>query len=102
MASIEEVSDGMLRAWADCGVMSSARYVEEMERRRSAYPRKIVYDAPPLDYALDDEIAIPGIDFDLAGFADDSIGPMPSPPAVKWIALVAAALIMLAIWLVLP
>lgn len=102
MASIGEVSDGMLRAWADCGVISSARYVEEVERRRSAYPRKLVLDAPPLDYALDDEIAIPDIDFDLADFADGSIGPMPPPLAVKWIALVAAVLIILAIWLVLP
>ncbi|MER8762849.1 hypothetical protein [Mesorhizobium sp. M0968] len=100
MASIEDVSDGMLRAWADCGVISSARYVEEVERRRSAYPRMVIQDAPPLDCAIDDELVIPDIDFDLSESTDVSIDA--APTAVKWVALIAAALIVVAVWMVLP
>lgn len=94
MTDIKDAPENMLRAWADAGVISSARFVEEMDRRAG----RITMTAPPLDYALDDELTIE-IDFDID---DDPIGPMPPPPAVKWIALIAASLIILALWMVLP
>lgn len=56
---------------------------------------------PPVDYELDDELSILGIKLSQADFEDDAIGPMPPPPAVKWVALIAAALIILALAMVL-
>ncbi len=55
---LETVSDGQLRAWADSRVISSATYVEEMERRRGK--RVEVLQSPPLDFDLDLDL-----DFDL-------------------------------------
>ncbi|MER8616018.1 hypothetical protein NKG99_04055 [Mesorhizobium sp. M1409] len=101
MADIKDVTDGMLRAWADCGVISSATYVEEVERRRSPHPRLLVNDAPPLDYAVDDELAIPYLHHDFPDMDPGPAGPMPPPPAVKWVALIAATLIIIALWMVL-
>ncbi|PWJ93580.1 hypothetical protein C8D77_101259 [Mesorhizobium loti] len=104
MTDIKDTPENMLRAWADAGVISSARFVEEMERRNG----RTTMTAPPLDYALDDELAIsflhhddfPGLD--LSDFDDDTIGPLLLPPPVKWIALIAATLIIVAVWMVLP
>lgn len=101
--ALENISDGMLRAWADCGVISSARYVEEVERRRKAQVQRVAVEAPPLDYALDDELAIPFVHHD--NFLDldvGPLGPMPPPPTVKWAALGAAVILLIAVWLVLP
>lgn len=49
--SIRAVSDGQLRAWADAGVISSARFVDEMSRRSEE--RRQVIEPPTLDYELD-------------------------------------------------
>lgn len=67
-------------------------------------PSRASIKVPPLAYALDDELAIQGVKLTLDDFADgqdDGIGPMPPPPAVKWIALIAATLIIVAVWMVL-
>jgi hypothetical protein len=99
--ALEDISDGMLRAWAECGVISSARYVEEVERRRQA--QRIAVEAPPRDYALDDELTIPFVHHD--NFLDlgvGPLGPMPPPPTVKWVALFAAVILLVVVLVVLP
>lgn len=45
---LSHVSDGQLRAWSDFGVISSARYVEEMERRGHVFGHMVV-DAPSIE-----------------------------------------------------
>ncbi|MBA1141733.1 hypothetical protein [Mesorhizobium neociceri] len=97
MTDIKDTPENMLRAWADAGVISSARFVEEMDRRAG----RITIVAPPLDYALDDELSIQGVKLTMADFAEDDAAPMP-PPAVKWIALIAAVLIIVCLAMVLP
>lgn len=95
--SIEDAPEGTLRAWADAGVISSARYVEEMERRRGA-TRQTIKATPPLDYALDRELEVPGLAvLDFTGDDDDGV-PNPAPGA--WLVsffvstvVIAAALI---------
>ncbi|TPL40650.1 hypothetical protein [Mesorhizobium sp. B2-4-6] len=109
MPSIKDAPVGMLRAWADAKVISSARYVEEMERRRGLravgepMPIRVRVEAPPLDYALDDELAIPGIDvLDFAGDHEPS-GPVPAPSLAVWVVGgIAAGLIVVALAMVLP
>ncbi|TPJ57047.1 hypothetical protein FJ443_30360 [Mesorhizobium sp. B2-6-1] len=107
MASIGNIPKGMLRAWADHGVISSATYVDEMNRRRGI--KQEIDLVPPLDYALDDDLAIPflhhdnSLDLDLSDFNDDPIGPMPPPPRVVWLlAFAATAVVAIALWLVWP
>lgn len=101
--ALEDISDGVLRAWADCGVISSARYVEEVERRRHTQAQRIAVEAPPRDYALDDELTIPFVHHD--NFLDldvGPLGPMPPPPTVKWVALIAAVFLLVVVLVVLP
>lgn len=112
MSSIEDAPDGMLRAWADSGVISSARYVDEMERRRGLRAvgepmpvRTHIDPAPPLDYALEQDLAadldIPRLDRIEAMFEDGApVGPL--PPAVRVILAVAAGIVVIAIFMVLP
>lgn len=110
MADLKHIPDNQLRAMADCRAISSADYVEEMERRAGGVPNpyrtfltQIRRDAPP-HYALDDELSL-NFEFgdsDLIDLDDNAIGPMPPPPAMKWIALVAAALFIIAVWMVWP
>ncbi|TPM19811.1 hypothetical protein [Mesorhizobium sp. B2-3-6] len=105
MASLSEIPEGDLRAMADCRAISSARFVEEMERRAC----RATVDAPPLDYALDDELAVPFLHhdnflgLDLSDFNDDPIGPMPPPPRVVWlVAIAATSVIAIALCMVWP
>ncbi|TIU02373.1 MAG: hypothetical protein E5W43_01120 [Mesorhizobium sp.] len=81
MSKIEDAPEGMLRAWADAGVISSARYVEEMERRRGA-ARQTIQPTPPLDYALDRELDVPGLA--VLDFGDDDDG-VPNPAPGAWL-----------------
>ena len=58
---IGEIPEPRLRAWADQRVISSARYVDEIERRRAESERGNIITVPPLDYDLDEldlELAI--------------------------------------------
>lgn len=77
-----DIPEPMLRAWADQRVISSARYVEEMERRqRFSRKRDVVAAVPPLDYELsDDELSIELAfdEFELA-LADDRLQPFEGP-----------------------
>lgn len=124
MADIKEVSDRTLRAWADCRVISSARYVEEINRRAGGlllpadiaaharamfrdYPDGRVVDGdpvripmktPPLDYALDDDLAIPYLHHDLIVTGDEET--QPAPPALMFIAGIVAVLLAVALWMV--
>ncbi|TJV51113.1 MAG: hypothetical protein E5Y01_16120 [Mesorhizobium sp.] len=97
MSKIEDAPEGMLRAWADAGVISSARYVEEVERRR--VDRTIVVPTPPLDYALDDELDIPGIEF--ADFTAGDDEGEPAPRSVYVVIIIAAVLFGIALWRIL-
>jgi hypothetical protein len=103
MASIEDAPERMLRAWADAGIISSARYVEEMARRHPTCETRILafpngetmtlfepdrmhVAAPPLDYAIEHELAadldIPDLDRIEAMFDDDD---RPNPAPGAWI-----------------
>lgn len=62
--SIRAVSDGQLRAWADAGVISSARFVDEMSRRSEE--RRQVIEPPPLDYDLGADLDIPLEPYEIA------------------------------------
>ncbi len=93
MADIKDAPENMLRSWADAGVISSARYVEEIDRRAG----RIAMTAPPLDYALDDELAIPGLD----AFEDPDAETVPAPPALMWITGIIAVLFVIALVMVL-
>ncbi|ESY89059.1 hypothetical protein X739_00775 [Mesorhizobium sp. LNHC220B00] len=111
MADIKEVSDRTLRAWADCRVISSARYVDEMQRRRATRetriltfpdggtvelfgPDRVHVDAPPLDYELDEELAVPS----LAAGDDDEAIPNPAPGA--WLVFFCASTVIIAVSLI--
>lgn len=103
MADIKDAPENMLRAWADCGIISSARFVEEMDRRAG----RVTVDAPPLDYTLDDDLAIPFLhhdgfqDLDLSDFNDDPIGPVPK--VASWIlAAAVTSVVAIALWVVWP
>ncbi|RWH31615.1 hypothetical protein [Mesorhizobium sp.] len=98
MSSIEDAPEGMLRAWADAGVISSARYVEEMERRRA--DRTIVLPTPPLDYALEHELDIPDLEF--ADFAAGDDEGTPAPRSVYTVIIIAAVLFGIALWRIWP
>lgn len=95
MADIKDLPDGELRALADCRAISSADYVDEMDRRAG----RVVIDAPPLDYALDDELAIPYLHHDHVVTGDEET--QPAPPALMWIAGIVATLVVVALWMVL-
>ncbi|TGP22338.1 MULTISPECIES: hypothetical protein [unclassified Mesorhizobium] len=100
--SIEDAPEGILRAWADAGVISSARYVEEMERRRGA-ARQTVEPTPPLDYALDRELDIPGIA--VLDFVSDQDDGIPNPRPGAWLVFFFVSTVLIAgglIWRILP
>lgn len=109
MSSIKDAPEGMLRAWADAGVISSARYVDEMERRRGLravgepMPARVAAASP--HYALEQELAayldIPDLDRVEAIF-EDGAPVSPLPPAVRVILAIAAAIAIIAIFMVLP
>lgn len=40
--TIEEVDTDMLRAWADAGIITTSRYQEEMDRRKSALAGRVI------------------------------------------------------------
>ncbi|TGP28242.1 hypothetical protein EN875_032310 [Mesorhizobium sp. M2D.F.Ca.ET.232.01.1.1] len=121
MRTIETAPEGMLRAWADAGVISSARYVEEMERRRRAYETRTLtlptgetmelfgqrksIQAPPLDYALEQELAadldIPDLDRIEALF-DDGVPAGPMPLAVRVVLAIAVVMGAVALWRIWP
>lgn len=48
-----DIPEPMLRAWADARVISSARYIDEVERRRKESERGNIIVVPPLDYDVD-------------------------------------------------
>lgn len=50
---IGEIPEPRLRAWADQRVISSERYVDEIERRRKESERGNIIAVPPLDYDVD-------------------------------------------------
>lgn len=95
MSKIEDAPSGMLRAWADAGVISSARYVEEMERRRAAAGVTIrqVIEAPPLDYALEQDLDIPDLDRIEAMFDDGVAAPFP----FGWLAILMMSTVIVGI-----
>lgn len=64
LADLSHVSDGQLRAWSDFGVISSARYVDEMVRRGRILSQ--VADAPSIEPDLD--AIVLDADLDLTGF----------------------------------
>ncbi|TIT28991.1 MAG: hypothetical protein E5W76_31140 [Mesorhizobium sp.] len=97
MSKIEDAPEGMLRAWADAGVISSARYVEELERRRTT-GRLFVDQVPPLDYALDRELDIPGLE--LADFAIDDGDVVPNPAPGAWLVAFFLATVVIAVALI--
>lgn len=103
---IRTATDSQLRSWADARAISSARFADEMERRRKA-GRAEIAQAPPLDYAtkFDRELDIPLYPHEIriADDAEDDFGARPHSDLVGWICMAAAilatgGLIALCIW----
>lgn len=97
-----KVSDGQLRAWSDFGVISSARYVDEMVRRGKVYSQ---VEAPPLDYEFDADLDLDlGLDFPELAIADAGDHPpfeaQPMFSVVGWISLCAGAVVVAALFAV--
>jgi len=103
---IQTASDSQLRGWADAHAISSARFADEMERRRKA-GRAEIAEAPPLDYAtiIENELDIPLYPHEIR-IAPDAAEPFEDRPhsdLVGWICMAAAilataGLIALCIW----
>lgn len=89
------IPESQLRAYADNRVISSVRYVDEIERRRGlSHAREQIAVVPPLDYAVtDDELAIELAfdEFELA-VVDDRLMPFDVAPlfSVTELAVLAA------------
>jgi hypothetical protein len=58
---------------------------------------RAVIEAPPLDYALDDELAIPHLHHDAADFDDDDSGGVPNPAPGAWLMFFVMATVVIAV-----
>ena len=67
---LAQYSAAQLRAWADARVISSARYVEEMERRKMAAAREIFGSIARDADGVDDGFMLLTEDELIAGLAD--------------------------------
>jgi len=103
---IRNATTSQLRSWADAHAISSARFADEMERRRKA-GRLEIAEAPPLDYAtiVEGELDIPLYPHEIriADDREDDFGAQPHSDLVGWICmavaiLATAGLIALCIW----